>query len=252
MVIRFGTYGLKIKTINYQELGLDEQYKHLSFQLYQRVFHLMYIPIFPVDKHWKITDNRTKVFITETDAALRTQLNLKLLKTRSPIWSFSGAAILALPIILALIWVLYGTFNTSATNFTKLWEKENRVSEKNDLVKAPQIDDEYTFKIVEVEPVTDYNAQIVRYEKGSFGVSGKIIYTINYVSKDSIGFELKKSDFFISSRYKMKTIFRVSKQQLVKSAKNYTDLDLYNFGPYHSKDNLSKLVTGVFSISRSE
>ena len=60
MRYKFGIYSIKIKSYTNKDLDLSDDYKHLRFDLYQKMFHILFIPIFPDEKKWKVIDTATK------------------------------------------------------------------------------------------------------------------------------------------------------------------------------------------------
>ena len=83
MGFKLGTYSIKLKSYNHNELALDTKYSHLEFELFQKVFHFFLIPSYPVERFWKVTNSKTGAVET-TDASLRTALNIKSLKSKIP------------------------------------------------------------------------------------------------------------------------------------------------------------------------
>ena len=58
MLINFGTYSVRMKIYNYKDLNQDENYKDFNFYLYQSVFYILFIPILPIEKFWKIKNSK--------------------------------------------------------------------------------------------------------------------------------------------------------------------------------------------------
>ena len=100
MAGKFGIYTIKAKTYSYNELGLDKSYSTYKFVLYYTVFHIFAIPVFPVDKEWKVKSISTNTQVP-TDSNVRTKINLITLRRNPPFWSF------ALPIVLFLALVVF-------------------------------------------------------------------------------------------------------------------------------------------------
>ena len=251
MRIKFGTYSLKIKSYTAHELNLDDSYKNFTFQIYQKVFHFWFIPIFPVEKHWKIKDKQTNLELAETDATMRSAIDLKMLKRRSPVWSFTGSIVLAIPLIIGLVYVVYGMIDSSADEISKGLAKNSRISAKNDLVQDPVLDDLYTFKVIEVDAVTDANGHIAKYEVSPYGSPKKADYQVNYITRDSIGFDfVKNKEYFMQSTNDLQATFRLAKNDLVNASKGYKELPILKYP--NSEDSKSKKLVGIFEIQRPE
>lgn len=248
MRLKLGTYSLKIKSFTAQELGLDTSSKELSFIIYQKVFHFWYIPIFPVEKHWKIKEVSTGKEITETTPKMRSAIDLQLLKKKSPIWSYSGSVILFLPILLVLGYVIFTAVDLSFDEINKSMDKNSRVSNKEQLVKTPQINDLYVFKIIEVDAVTDMNGHIAKYEPNPYFAPAKVNFTVNYLSADSVGFDIAQNQDFSIYEDDVKKEFKLSKNELVKAIQGYKDLDILNRP--NVANGKSKMLTGIFEIER--
>ncbi|MEX0315887.1 MAG: hypothetical protein AB3N18_17035 [Allomuricauda sp.] len=249
MRIKLGTYSLKIKSYSSEDLNLKDAEK-LTFHIYQKVFHFWYIPIFPVEKHWKIKDKGTNKEVEDTTPEMRSAINLKMLKKRSPIWSYSGSIVLALPIIFLLGYVIYGAVDVSAENIGKSWSKNSRISAKEDLVKTPEIDDLYTFKVIEVEAVTDMNGHIAKYQPSPYFSPQKMDFKANYVSKDSVGFDFVEDQGFVVYGNDIKKEFKLSKKTLAGAIKGYKDLDMLK--KPNEEGSKSKKLVGIFQIKKPE
>ncbi|WP_420602567.1 hypothetical protein [Flagellimonas sp.] len=249
MRIKLGTYSLKIKSFSAGELGLKGA-ENLSFNIYQKVFHFWYIPIFPVEKHWKIKDKETKKEFADTTPEMRSAINLKMLKKRSPIWSYAGSIVLALPILFLLGYVIYGAVDVSAENIGKSWSKNSRISAKEDLVEIPEIDDRYTFKVIEVEAVTDMNGHIAKYQPSPYFSPQKMDFMVNYVSKDSVGFDFVEDQGFVVYGDDVKKEFRLSKKALLGAIKGYKNLNILKRP--NEEGSKTKKLAGIFQIKRPE
>ncbi|MBU2903571.1 MULTISPECIES: hypothetical protein [Arenibacter] len=247
-IIRFGTYSFKIKSYSSNEIGLRES-PNMTFIIYQRIFHFWYIPIYPIDKFWTINDSVTGKQITDTTPKMRSAIDLKLIKQKTPIWSYSGLLLLAIPILFLLIYAIYGSVNEIVAGSKKNIAKNNRIDLKEELVRDPQINDLYTFKTLNVDRVTDMNGHFVKYEPSYYSSPYNVDYMVNYISRDSIGFEFLKRKSF-DYAYGLKKEFRLSKKDLILATKNFQDLKVYE---YQKKSNAkSKDIVGIFKISREQ
>lgn len=249
MRIKFGTYSFKIKSYSVQDLGLYGV-ENFTFNIYQKVFHFMYIPIFPVEKHWKIKDRETKKEVVDTTPEIRTAINMKMLKNRSPIWSYSGTLILSLPILFLLGYAVFGAVDITVENIDKILDKKNRISTKEDLVRLPKIDDVYTFKIIEVNAVTDMHGNIAKYEPNPYFSPEKIDYSVDYISKDSVGFNFVEDQGHLIYGDDVKKEFKLPKKELIPAVNGYRDLNVLKF-PNKEKDK-RKMLSGIFEIQRQE
>lgn len=87
-------YSIKIKTCKADFFGFkEEKYKNLRFHLYQRIYAIFFFPIFPLNKYWKVTNKLTGKEVLPPDG-FSVKMDLKLLKIKSPIWSFGGVIII--------------------------------------------------------------------------------------------------------------------------------------------------------------
>ncbi len=244
--IKFGTYSRKIKSFSAREVGLDSTHNHLIFDIRQKVFHIWFLPLFPVEKTWKVADKTTGKEILETTPKMRSAIDLKLLKQKSPIWSYTGLLIIALPILFVLGVVIYGAISDGIDGVNKSIAKNDRISLKEELVNSPQLDDHYTFKTLTLDLVTDHNGHIVKYEANAAPYS--VNYAVVYMSKDSIGFEIIEKAKGISYAYGLKKEFRLSKKEVLLAAKGYQELKVHQ---YENKPGArTKDVVGVFKIKR--
>ncbi len=248
MGIKLGSYSLKIKTFTAQELRLENVPGNLDFNIYQKVFHLWYIPVFPVEKHWKILDRTTKKEIEETTASMRSALDMKMLKKRSPVWSYSGLLILALPVLVLIGYVIFGAIDVSADGINKALAKNSRISSKETLAQTPEIGDLYTFKILSVDRVTDANGHSAGYKSSQFSAPFDVDFLVNYISKDSVGFDHNTVDGRTNYTYGLKNEFKLSKEELLLATKNYQDLKILEYP--NEEGAQSKKIVGIFQIDR--
>ena len=248
MRIKLGAYSLKIKSYTAQELGLPDVSEKLIFNVYQKVFHIWYVPIFPVEKHWKILDGTTKKEVKETTPAMRSALDLKMIKKRSPLWSYTGVAIVALPVLALLIYVVYGVFDVSSNGIQKTLAKNSRISNKEILAKTPEIGDLYTFKVLNVDRVTDMNGHTTGYKSSHFSSPYDVDFFVNYISKDSVGLEYNLMEGRSDYTYGLKPEFRLSKAEVRLAAENYQDLDILEYPNREGAE--TKKIVGIFQIQR--
>ncbi len=250
MRFKFGTYSLKIKTYNSSELGIEKEHPNLDFTIRQKIFHFWFIPLFPVDKFWKVKRSDTGEEVLETTPKMRNAIDLKVLKQKSPIWSYSGSIVIAIPLLLLMSYFLYGVVDNAIDNVNKNVAKNNRIDNKEELVKAPEINDLYTFKTLDVDIVTDMNGHFVKYKPSYFSSPTKVDYVVNYISKDSIGFEFIKSRNYSNHTFGLKQEFRLSKNELILATKNYQDLKIQKYP--NEVGAKTKDIVGVFEIVRGE
>lgn len=249
MRLKFGTYSVKIKTFTSKELGIANEHPGLEFNIRQKVFHFWFVPLFPVDKFWVAKRRDTKEVIAETTPKMRNAIDLKVLKQRSPLWSYSGVLVLALPLLALAGYLLYGVVGDAMDTANRNIAKNNRVDRKEALVNAPEVNDKYTFKTLDVDIVTDMNGHFVKYKPSTFSSPTKVEYVVNYISKDSIGFEFQEGSSYSDYTFGLKKEFRLSKKDLIKATKNYQDLDILKY-PNEVGAN-TKDVVGVFEIQRA-
>jgi len=250
MRLKFGTYSVKIKSYTSKELGIENEHPDLEFTIRQKVFHFWFIPLFPVDKFWVAKHSGTKEELQETTPKMRNAIDLKILRQRSPFWSYSGVLVLALPVVVLAGYLLLdiaGDAMDSANRYTK---KNSRVDQKEVLVNAPEVDDLYTFKTLDVDIVTDMNGHFVKYEPSPFSSATKVDYLVNYITKDSIGFEFIKGRKYSDFTFGLKKEFRLSKKDLILATKNYKDLDVLEYP--NEPGAKTKDVVGIFEIKRGE
>ncbi|WP_298902857.1 hypothetical protein [uncultured Psychroserpens sp.] len=142
----FGTYAIKLKTFNEEDLNLDEKkYSNYTFLVYVKVFHILLIPFFPLEKFWVIKDEYSNDFVN-TDASLRHQLTLKQLKIKNPFWSFSGCIIFCIPILFWLFNILGGLFtvNKPQTDYEFYVAKKERIINK---IHHPSLNHMYSIEV---------------------------------------------------------------------------------------------------------
>ncbi len=245
-ILKFGTYSRNIKTYSAREIGLDQEHAQMSFTIRQKVFHVWYLPLFPIEKTWKVADKTTGNEILETSPKIRSAIDLKLLKQRTPIWSYTGLLIIALPVLFVLGVVIYGAISDGIDGVNKSMAKNDRISLKEELVKAPQLDDLYTFKTLTLDLVTDHNGHIVKYEANTAPYS--VNFSVVYMSRDSIGFEFIEKAKGLNYAYGLKKEFRLSKKEVLSAAKDYQELKVHEYE--NQPGARTKDVVGVFKIKR--
>ena len=248
MRLKFGTYSVKIKTFSSKELGIEHEHPGLEFNIRQKVFHFWFIPLCPVDKFWVAKRSDTKAVVEETTPKMRNAIDMKVLKQRSPFWSYSGVLVLALPLVALAGYLLYDVAGDAMDTANRTMEKNKRVDQKEAFVNAPEVNDKYTFKTLGVDIVTDANGHFVKYQPSPFSSPTKVEYVVNYISKDSIGFEFQEGSSYSDYTFGLKKEFRLSKKDLVSATKNYQDLNILKYP--NEVGAKTKDVVGVFEIQR--
>ncbi|WP_158975733.1 hypothetical protein [Cellulophaga sp. L1A9] len=249
-IVKFGTYSLKIKSYTAKEVGLKDAHANMTFIIFQKILHFWFVPLIPVDKFWIIKDSHTGKQITETTSTMRAAIDLKLIKQRTPIWSYFGLILITLPFLVFFMFGVYLSVDKIIDEVQGDIVKNNRVDLKKELVKNPQINDLYTFKTIYLDKVTDENGYFVNYKPSHFSSSSKIDYSVNYISRDSVGFEFLKDKKYSTYTFGLKEVFRLSKKDLILATKGYRELEVYE---YQKKPNSkSKEVVGVFEINRAQ
>ena len=248
MLIRLGTYSIKFKTFFAEDLGLGKEYKDIKVEFLQKVFHIWYVPIFPAEKHYRIKSKVTNDLIKETSASLRTAINLKLLKLKTPFWSYTGSFVVALPILLVFGWFLYNAGTELKRDFKKKQRTSARISDKEVLVANPAIGDVYTFKILEVEAVTNADGHVANYKANPYFAPETMDYELNFIKGDSLGFLRTPNQKFLMYGNKVLTEFSLAKNQTALAIKGYQDYKIL------AKPNVAgaktKLLVGIFEIKK--
>lgn len=103
MAIVFGFRHFKIKSFNSMELGLkDPSLTTTRFEAVQKYFHFMYIPLFPVNKIIGTRGMDGKLY--NLNPQLAAQLSTRMLKLKTPWYSFLGPVMLAVGFGLFLLY----------------------------------------------------------------------------------------------------------------------------------------------------
>jgi hypothetical protein len=144
---------------------------------------------------------------------------------------------------------LYGSVEDTIDGLKLKMAKSERIDLKGQLVKNPQIDDLYTFRTLTVDKVTDANGHVVTYKSSYFSSPGKVDYIVNYISKDSVGFEFFTTKINMDFTYGLKKEFRIYKNDLILTTKKYQDLNIFKYP--QEPQSASKKIVGVFKISRT-
>lgn len=97
MLIVFGTYGFAIKKYTTDELGIrTESDTPINIEVRQKVFHIFYIPFFPISKSYAMRINdKLYELPAEHHATVDAQGAVK-----SPWYAFS------IPILIIVVWLI--------------------------------------------------------------------------------------------------------------------------------------------------
>ncbi len=244
MSFKIGTYSIKIKTYTDKDIGFDDnkKYSNLIFQLYQKVFHIYFVPIFPTEKFWKIKNIVTNKD-AETDPLLRTRLNLIELKKKSPFWSYSGSMILSLPIILLIGFVIYSLGRTEVKKINKELDKNKLNKEIVEKIKKPNLSDTYYIKFIEMIPKKDINGKPKGFKKGDREI---LKYNLISFSNDSIELILMEKPFYFTKSITLKNKVKISKQDLINISDHYKTINAYET----IKEKSEIKAEAIFSIDR--
>mgnify|MGYP000023111474 CR=1 FL=1 len=224
MRIFFGSYLSKIKTYELEDLNIsEEEYSDYTFIAYVKVFHLIGIPLFPLDKTWKIRNHFGNI-IDITDTTLRHKLNLVLLKMKYPLWTYFGSVVLALPFIFLTINLMFSLFDTNK----ELTEYEMQKSRKERIINKignPSIGDTYSF-VVDRSGFKEYlKYELVSVKQDSFTLSlkekiSRVTPELNYndtikIWKEIIYKELQKENMLDNCSFSIKHLISDYKDKFI-------------------------------------
>ena len=226
----FGTYAVKLKTFNAEDLNLDEKkYSNYSFLLYVKLFHILLIPFFPLERFWVIKDEYANDVIN-TDASLRHQLTLIQLKKKNPFWSFSGCIVFC---VLILFWV----FNIVVGLFT---------------VDKPQTD--YEFYVARKERIIKKIqhpslSHIYSIDVDRSGYKDFLKYDVIGFTQDTIVLKIKEKVLRVIPNLNYSDTIRLSKLELFKTL-NTDNLIKDCFFPikHLTQDSISKRTKPFYTI----
>ncbi len=254
MVIFYGRYSLRTKTYDHKELGLDESYGHLKFQLYQTFFFLFFIPVFPITRFWKVKDKLTNKEVP-TDAELRTKLFKTEARTKTPYWTYIGFFVLMTP-VLFLIGMLVLNLTKEITrsaekgieSIEKRQENNKLNAETEDKIEDPAKKDIYYIKMIEMVPKTDAYGNKKGFKKGA---RRSLEYSILDFSKDSIRLKLANTATYYSKRLVLKEDVQVAKKDLIDISGSYKTLYLYNTIKINNNLVQAEAVFAIDEIERN-
>lgn len=224
MTILFGTYSIKVKSIESE----GNQYK-----LFQRVFHIFFIPFFPLARFWKTADGAIVENISQ-------DLYLKELKTKAPIYSYTG---ILLPILIVAYIALNAIFGSAYSTFTKSVSDKDRISLVASKIQITEKWDRYLFKTHLLKPKGD------KYEKND-QYADRLYYTVSEVNGDNVTFVAADLSDSKHEFIALKKEFILTKQQLQESAGKYIDLPIYDINKDHWQyvDGM-KMMTGLLKVN---
>ncbi|WP_397362246.1 hypothetical protein [Olleya sp. R77988] len=240
MRFRIGAYSVRLKTYNSNDLSLPEKYNHLKFQLYQKVFYILFIPVLPIELFWKIKDANTNKEAS-SDAELRTKLNLFSLNKKSPFWTYSGLMILLAPFIFLAGYLILNFGEKQIKNIEKSIENDKVNFRVVENIKAPILNDVYHIKLIEMIPQTDVNGKVKSFKKGE---RETLKYKVLSFSEDSLSLVLIETPKFFFADILLKDTVKVLKNKLIDISDSYKTIDLYT--PIKDK-NIIK-AEAVFNI----
>ncbi len=191
MRIRVGRYSIKRKTYSNLDLGLSEEYRNMLFKFYVQVFHLWYIPILPVGKFWKVIDKDTKEEVA-LNPKVRTELNLKELKSRYPFWSYTGAFVISLPVLFLIGLLVAQIVNYGDRQLYKHSRVSDRIEQVEQGLENIELDDELSFKTLEVKIIRDKYGAELRKEKQYYSPTYEYVATL--ITNDSVQIKLKPNN----------------------------------------------------------
>ena len=238
MIFTLGTYSLKIKTFTNKEINLGAEYHDSQFNLYQKVFYILFIPIFPVEKFWVVKNTITgKEQLTTAD--LRTKLNLVELKRKSPLWTYTGLIILSISFLFLIGFMLSDYVESGIDSFKKSNIESANNSKTIDLIEDPRPNDVYHIIMVELTPT---NKNKKGYDRGT---TKYLEYSIIKFKEDSI--ELKLIDNkYSSNKVKLKDSLKLGKENLINALEGFQRLKMY------SKIDEYKDTEAVFKLDEIE
>lgn len=220
MAFKIGTYSIKLKTYNNKDLGLDNEYQNLEFQLFQKVFHVLFIPVIPVEKFWKVKNSLTNKE-EPTTAELRTVLNLKELKRKSPFWTYSGLIFISLAVLFLIGFLISPYVEDGIESLNESNEKRKYVSETADIIENPKTNDLYHIEMIELTPTTENKKGYKR------GAKKYLEYTILKFSNDSLELKLKENRYS-SNKVILKEKIKLAKKDLINAVKGFERLKIYD------------------------
>ena len=142
----FGHYSIPIKTVEGREIPPQlSPGPGAKYQLIIRVFHIMWIPIFPFAKMWVLSRDGNKY---ELDARYRKNLDRAFGRRSTPWYAFAGPILIfGFPLIGGIGALLFGGLGDSFTRSNKKVPYtatiEKQLNEKRDKINNPSSDDYY-------------------------------------------------------------------------------------------------------------
>ena len=224
MIYKFGLYSIKIKSYTNKDLDLSDDYKHLKFDLYQKIFHILFIPIFPDEKEWKVIDTTTNK-IAVTNPKIRTKLNIKALKKRNPILSYFGLIIFGSMLMFLFGLFISGIVKQEYKKYTRKKTHKKQTLQELDKINNPKINDLYLIKMIKITEKKDAYGN-----KSGIRKSNKYYstYELDKFTDDSLYLHLKENHRVLSSiDIKLKKNISVSKKSISEITNKYRKIDFY-------------------------
>jgi len=162
-LIVFGWYSFRIKSFSHKDLDVEPTDIAIEYQIRQKVFHIIYIPTFPIGKQYaiKVHDNLFPVS-KEIHEAIR-----KVDKVKTPWYSFS------LPLLLCFSLFLFYSHQELREYLYREYVREEFKLKRRQISK--EIEHLSKYHYIELRQVDNWNTSIIYYLKIE-GVGGTKIY----------------------------------------------------------------------------
>lgn len=234
MRIITGFYSLKIKS----EFINDTEYI-----LFQRIYHVCYIPIMPKDKIWKTTNGNNTL---EQD--IKVKLDLIALKSKTPWWAFLGPTLI---VITALLGIFGNSIAMLLDSTNSYFTNQNRIENYINKIENPVKNDVYNFMLYVVEPVKAKNGAIKQYKKVDF-MNFYVSYQFIKYSEESLLLEALDISGFNHTYVNLNSKILASPAWLKEAQEKYIETSIGTF----NKSNLSykegmKLFLKLDNITRA-
>jgi hypothetical protein len=152
-LIVFGWYSFRIKSFTRTELDVEATEVDIEYQIRQKVFHIMYIPVFPIGKQFamKVRDHLQPVS-NEIHEAIK-----KKEKVKTPWYSFS------LPLLLCLsLFLFYSNQELREYLYRKHVREEFNMKQRQ---ISKEIEHLSKYHYIELRQVDNWNTSIIYYLK---------------------------------------------------------------------------------------
>lgn len=252
MILFFGTHSIRIKTYTHRDIGVDDSYSHLTFQLYQTFFFIFFIPVFPTYRYWKAIHTSTREEVG-ADTEIYAHLDAIEAKKKEPLWTYLGTFVILTPFLLIvgfLLWLFIANLSSELKNSVEKGiqtiEKRKEHNQANsatiEKIKHTQKGDIYHIKMIEMIPHADVNGKNSGFTKGE---REELEYLVSKVSENTIELTFVKSRGTLTADLLLKKMVSLSKDDLIQISKTYKTVPLYTLTAMKNKSS-----EAVFAIEK--